>query len=175
MTIIFPEATPVLGNIKVKGVLTLAAPAAAKLATEVNAATSLDLSCFLRPSFSPTAETASETAPPRLCTTIDLPIEGRTNIPAFDLRYIYDPQAADTVDANKAKALLQPGVIIHLLLRKGLNSRLTDYAVGQRYETWKVRLGRQNFVTSGDDGGGEFEISQMAFPLSDVVQGVIAA
>ena len=44
---------------------------------------------------------------------------------------------------------------------------------GQRYELWRFRAGRQNFVRSGEDEFGEYEVSQMLFPLSEPVHGVI--
>lgn len=174
MTVIYPEATTVQGNIKVKAVLTVADAAAPKLATEINAVTSVDLSCFLR-NLVPDITTNTGTAPPRLCTTIQLPQEGLTQFSAFELRYVYDPQAADSTDDNAAKELLVQGTELYLVIRKGLDARETPYAATQHAEVWKVRLGRQNRVQSGDDEFAEFEISQMAFPLSPPEEDAIIA
>lgn len=174
MTVIFPEATPVLGNVKLKAVLAVLDATAPKLATEYNAATSLDLSCFVRPINLNNVSTGTGTSPRRLCTTITLPNEGVTEIGAFELRYVYDPQAADTSPENKAKALLVRGLELSFVFRKGL-AFTQAAAVGDRTETWRVRMGRQNLVTSGDDDQAEFEVSQMAFPMSDVVNGVMVA
>lgn len=174
MTVFFPEATPVLGNIKVNAMVTVADLAAIKVATEWNATSSVDLTCFLRP-FATNVTSASGTAPNRLCTTITLPNEGRTEIGGFELRYVYDPQALDTDPDNKAKAMLVRGTVLTLGIRKGLDARVVAAAVGQQTEAWKVRLGRANRVTSGDDDQAEFEISQMAYPLADVVYGTLVA
>ena len=174
MTVYFPEATPVLGNLKMNAILTVADPAAIKLATEWNANSSVDLTCFVRPLI-PSATTNSGSAPNRMCTTITLPNEGRTEISAFELRYVYDPQADDTDPDNKAKALLVRGLSLTLAFRKGLDARAVAPAVGQKTEAWYGRLGRQNRVTSGDDDQAEFEISQMFFPKSDVVYGALVA
>ncbi len=156
MTVHFPEATPVLGNIKVNAMLAVANLAAIKLATEWNAASSVDLSCFLRP-FATNVTSASGTAPNRLCTTITLPNEGRTEIGAFELRYVYNPQEDDTDPDNKAKGLLVRGAVLTLGIRKGLDARLVPAAVGDHTEAWAVRLGRQNRVTSGDDDQADTE------------------
>lgn len=174
MTVHFPEATPVLGNIKVNAMLTVADQEAIKLATEWNAATSVDLSCFLRP-FAPEVSVNAGTAPDRLCTTITLPQEGRTAISAFELRYVYNPQGDDTDPDNAAKELLVRGTELVLGIRKGLDARLTAPAVGQHTESWRGRLGRQNRVQSEGDDSAEFEISQMFYPTQDVVYGVLAA
>lgn len=173
ITVFFPEATPVLGNIKVNAMLDVEDQSAISL-TEWNAVSALDLSCFVRP-FAPEVATNSGSAPDRLCTTITLPQEGRTQINAFELRYVYDPQGDETVDENKARELLTRGVVLTLGLRKGLDARLTPPAVGQQTEAWTVRLGRQNRVQSEGDEFAEFEISQMAYPVADVVYGALVA
>ena len=50
--------------------------------------------------------TGSCTSPNRICTTITLPQGGRTEIGAFELRYVYDPQGDDTVEANEQLGFL---------------------------------------------------------------------
>lgn len=174
MTVIYPEATPVQGNTKVKAVMTIADTEAPSLATEVNAGTSLDLSCFLR-DFNPEMTSNSGSAPNRLCTTVSLPVEGNTQFNAIEVRYVYDPQAADAADENKAKALLTRGVEFYAVVRKGLDAREDDFAANDYVEVWKFRAGRQNKVRSGDDEFGEYEISQMWYPLTEPVDGQIAA
>lgn len=174
MSVYFPEATPVLGNLAVRWISTAANLSAISLATEWNAASSVDLSCFLRP-LAPSASQSTGSAPNRVCTTITLPQAGRTEISAFELRYIYDPQGdpATDPDNDALAALVELGEGI-LVLRKGV-AFSTAGAAGQRYEAWKGVLGRQNRVTSGDDDFAEFEISQMFFPNADVTYGTLAA
>lgn len=175
MTVIYPEATPVQGNTKVKAVLTVADPAAPSLASEINAASSVDLSCFLR-AFAPSVTVNSGTAPPRLCTREQLPQEGNTQFAAIELRYPYDPQADDLTDDNKAKATLTQGTELYLVVRKGLDAREDDFAADEQVEVWKVRLGRQDRTWSGEDEFAEYEIAQMAYPvLTPEYDAVIAA
>ena len=175
MSTFFPEATPVLGNLSVRWIDTASDLEAISLATEWGAASSLDLSCFLRP-FTPGASEGTGSAPTRICTTITLPQRGRTEISAFDLRYIYDPQATGGVgeDNNDAFDKLVDGTEGILVFRKGVAFGTAAIAT-HKYEAWKGYVGRQNRITSGDDDFAEFEISQMFFPTQDVVYGVLAA
>ena len=174
MTVIYPEATPVQGNTKVVAVLTIADPEAPDLSSEIGAVTSLDLSCFLR-DFNPEMQSNSGSAPSRLCTTVQLPVEGNTQFQAIEIRYVYDPQAADSTDENKAKALLLRGTEFYAVVRKGLDARNTALAVGQYVEVWKFRAGRQNFVRSGEDEFSEYEVQQLLYPLTEPVYGQIVA
>jgi len=173
MTVIYPEATPAQGNTSVKVVLTIANPSA-PTAAEVNHASALDISCFLR-DWNPEMQSSTVTAPNRLCSGVQLPVEGRTQFNPIQVRYVYDPQAADAADDNKAKALLVRGTEFYAVVRKGLDAQSAAYAAGQRVEVWRFRCGRQNFVRSGDDEAGEFEVSQQLFPLAEPIYAVIAA
>jgi hypothetical protein len=174
MTVIYPEATPVQGNTKVKVVTTIATLTAPSLATEVNAATSLDISCFIR-DWNPEMQSNSGSAPARNCTTVQLPVEGNTQFSAIEIRYTYDPQAADSTDDNKAKAKLIRGTEFYAVVRKGLDAQDTAFAATQYIEVWKFRCGRQNFVRSGTDEFSEYEVSQMLYPLTEPTYGQVAA
>lgn len=174
MTTIYPEATPVQGNTKVVAVLTVADREAPSLATEINAVTSLDLSCFLR-DWNPDITVNSGTAPPRLCTTDQMPQEGRSQYAAVELRYPYDPQAADTTDDNKAKAMLTRGTVFEAVVRKGLDAREDPIAVADHVEVQPFRAGKQVRTRSGDDENAEYEIRQMIYPLAAHTDGVVVA
>lgn len=173
MSIIYPEATPVQGNTKVKAVLTIAAPATPDLSSEVDAVTSVDISCFLR-DWNPEMQSNSGNAPARLCTTVQLPVEGNTQFNGVEIRYTYDPQAGAT-DDNKAKDLLVRGTELYFVVRKGLDAQDVAFAAAQKVEVWKVRCGRQNFVRSGTDEFSEYEVSQIIYPLTEPVDGAIVA
>lgn len=173
MTVFFPEATPVHLNIKLSVVNAIAAQAAPEVADEVKAGTSLDLSCFVR-GWNPEISTNSGSAPDRLCSSLNLPQEGKTQLSAIPIAYVYDPQAATSTDDNKARLKLVQGTELFVVVRKGL-PYTTDWAATQYVETWKVRCGRQNYVQSGDDEFAEFEIQQSLFPISEPVHGVLAA
>lgn len=176
MTVLYPEATKAQGNTSVVAAVAVADPDAAKLATEINAASSEHLSCFIR-DWAPEIELNTGTAPPRLCTTEQMPAEGNTVYQAVTLRYVYDPQEDDTDANNAAKAALAPGTVVHLLVRKGLDARGTAWAVGQQYEHWYGRMGKvQKRTKSGDDEFAEYEIEQLFIPLEPpVYDGVVVA
>lgn len=173
MTVVFPEATPVLGNLKVLVADAVASSTAPDLSSEIGAAGSVDISCYIR-GWNADVTTNSGTAPGRLCTTVDLPQPGKSSMPAIELRYIYDPQADDTTPENKLKAKLVEGTEVFIIVRKGL-PYTQAFGVGDDTEVYKVRVGRQNRVTSGDDEYAEFEISQALYPVTLPVYGTVAA
>lgn len=173
MTVIFPEATPVHLNLKVAVVDAVAALAAPDLSTEIGAGTTLDVSCFVR-AWNPEISTNSGQAPDRLCSSLSLPIEGKTQMNAIPLSYVYDPQAATSTDDNKARLKLVQGTEFFVVVRKGL-PYTTAFAATQYSEVWKVRCGRQNYVQSGADEFAEFEIQQMLYPILEPVHGQIVA
>lgn len=173
MTVFFPEATPVLGNLKIVVTDAVADAAAPKVVTEIGASGSVDISCFIT-AWNPEVTTNTGTAPSRLCTTLDLPQEGKTSLSAITLNYVYDPQGADADADNALKALLSQGAEFDVVVRKGLPFA-TDFESGQRTELWRVRAGRQNFMQSGDDEFAQFEVQQMLIPIALPVYGVAAA
>jgi hypothetical protein len=174
MTIIYPEATSVQGNTKIQVVASIASTSAPSLATEINDAASLDISCFVR-DWNPELNSNQGNAPSRLCTTVQLPVEGNTQFSPIELRYVYDPQAATSTNDNKARALLTKGSEFYFVVRKGLDAQSTDWAASQYAEVWKIRCGRQNYVRSGQDEFSEYEISQLVFPLIEPIFAQVAA
>lgn len=174
MSILYPEATPVQGNTKIQVVASIASLAAPSLASEINAAGSLDISCFIR-DWNPELNSNQGNAPARLCTTVQLPVEGNTQFNPIEIRYVYDPQAATSTNDNKARLLLTKGSEFYFVIRKGLDAQATAWAASQYAEVWKIRCGRQNYVRSGEDEFSEYEISQLVFPLTEPTFAQIAA
>ncbi len=173
MTVLYPEATPLNGTVKVAVLNTVANLAAPDLSDEIGAVSTLDISCFIR-DWNPAFETGEGQAPKRLCTTLVLPVEGNTTLSAIPLAYVYDPQAATSTDDNKARLKLTQGSEFYIVVRKGL-PYTTAFAASQYVETIKVRCGRQNYVRSSDDEYAEAEIQQKLFPIIEPVHGQIAA
>lgn len=176
MTVIFPEAVKAQGNTSVTVAQTITDTAAPKLATEINAPTSVNVSCFLYSGGVGTANTNKGEAPRRICTTETFQQFGNTSYDVTDLMYVYDPQADDTDPANKAKAALTEGTDVYLVIRKGLDAQTSALAVAQKVDIWHVRLGPQNRGATGDGEFDEFAITQTVIPLSPpVYDAVIAA
>ena len=173
MTVIFPEATPVYGTTSVVAIQTMADPAAPSLATDIDAATSVNISCFLYSGGVGTSTTAKGEAPRRLCTTSVLQNFGQTTYEVTDLQYVYDPQAALSTDDNKARNALTEGSEVYLLVRRGLNAQDTAYAAGQYVDVWHVRLGPQNKTQTGDGEFDENSITQAVVAIEPPVEDVL--
>ena len=172
MTVLFPEFTTQLGNTSVTVVQTIANMAAPDLSTEINGASSVNVSCFLYSGGVGTATTNKGAAPRRLCTKSELQRLGLTTYDVSDLSYGYDPQAADSTDTNKAKAALVEGTDVYLIVRRGLDAQDAAYAAGQYVDVWHVELGPQNRTQTGDGEFDEYSITQTVAVLEDPELGV---
>lgn len=175
MTTVYPEGTPTLGNTKLKAAVAVADMKAPKLATEINAATSVEISCFVYPAgWNPTGAQGKGTKPLRLCTKSQRDSLNRISWTAPTLQYVYDPQAADAAPGNEAKQMLVEGAEVYIVERRGIDSDAV-FATGQHTRTHHLRLGAQ--IPSGDltDENGEFFITQETEYISDPTDGVIAA
>ncbi|GAA4120478.1 hypothetical protein GCM10022215_24150 [Nocardioides fonticola] len=173
MTFVFPDATPVLGNIKIAILDAAADLTAIDLSSEIGAAGTLDVSGFFR-GFTAPITTNTGNRPQRLGTRDLYPSEGRTTFGPIEIRYPYDPQGSGSVDANKAKTKLTRGSIFIAVVRKGLPFE-NDFAATEKYEAWRVRATRQNKVISDGDDLAEFEIQQFLLPISAPVDGAFVA
>lgn len=176
MTVVFPEATPSLGNTKVWAVVAVADQAAPKLATEIGAATTVDLSNYLIPQgWNPTASTAKGTKQRRLGTKAIQEQLNSTTYQMADLMYVYDPQGAAGALANKAKALLTEDTKIYFVERMGLDADVAG-ATGQLTRVHYCKLGPQIVSADRTDENGEFYIMQsLVYVGSGPVDGTIAA
>lgn len=172
--LIYPEATPVQGNTSLVLLASVADLDSVSVADEVKDPTSLNFSCFVR-DWNPEMTSNTGNAPSRLCSTVQLPVEGNTQFAPIEARYVYDPQGAPDAPENKGKTFLARGTEFYALVRKGFDAQTEDFASGQRYELWRFRAGRQNKVRSGTDEFSEYEISQQWFPLTEPVDGVLTA
>lgn len=167
MTVIYPEGTPTLGNVKVKAVVSVADMAAPKLATEINAATSVDLSCFLqKEGWAPAASTAKGTRKDRLCSKTSAEQFNRTTYTIGALRYVHDPTANDAAAGNEARELLQEGLKIYLIERQGLDAEDVAFAVADRVRTHYVELGPQIESMDPDDNGEFFIMQDVVYVTS---------
>lgn len=176
MTVVYPEGTPTLGNVKVKAVASIADLTAPSLATEVNAATSVDISCYLyADGWAPSGATAKSTKKRRLCSKSDVEQIDVTSYTVAALRYTHDPQGADTDTGNEARELLAEGTKLYFVERQGLDAMDVDFTVADRVRTHYLELGPQ--IESIDtDENGEFYIMQEVVYVNDGPKvGTIAA
>lgn len=161
MAIIRPTGVPSLGRTSTVVALTLAG-AAPSVATDLTAPNSLNISCFLYAEGGTlaTSETEVGSAPRRQCDDAQLQQFGNTTYTAPTLHYGHDPQGGTTDDANKAREMLDEGLIVWLLTRDGLPAKTDELDTGDKVTKHHVRLGKQNFGRTGDDAFGEFSVTQ---------------
>lgn len=178
MTLVMPEGVPTLGTTKLKAILTIADATAPKLATEVNAASSKEVSLHFSPGgWGPTATQAKGTKPPRLGSKKLREQFNRTTYTIPTLQYIVDPQAVGTALVNDAFTILTEGTKIHLLERMGPDAESVPFAVADKTRDHYVLLGVQVVVGDRSDENAEYMISQECIYLTEAgpVNGVMAA
>ncbi len=170
MTVEMPETATALGMVSVvlvKDIADLSAPTLA----EINATTSINVSCFLYGAAVGTKTTNKVEAPRKLCTRNQYQQRGLSNVEVGDLSYSHLPQAPLTDPSNKAKQVLVDGSRWHMLVRSGLAGE-SAFEADDLVDIWRVELLDQNRGTTGDGEGDEFAITQpviaKADPLYDV-------
>lgn len=174
MTVVFPDAVKQQGNTSVVFVSTVADPTAPKLATEINAGTSVNVSCFLYSGGDVTSTQNTGAAPRRLCTTTELQQFGTKTTAITDVQYVYSPQGAPTDPSNAAKTALVEGTVWYMIQRRGLSATTSALATTQKVKVTKVQVGAQNEGVTGTGEFDEFSITQSIIALSPPVAGVIA-
>lgn len=177
-TLVYADGVPTLGATRVVACLTIASMAAPKLATEINAASSKEISTHLYPTgWTPSGSTARGTAPTRLSQKTQVESFNRTTYTIGDLMYAYLPQALATAPGNEPFALLTQGVIVYLVERIGLDAESVDWAVTQNTITHYIQVGAQIRMGDRSDENGEFFIQQAVRYMKGTgpVAGVLAA
>lgn len=168
MTIVMPEGTPTLGAVKVKAVTAIADLAAPKLATEINAATSVDVSChLLADGWNPSAETAKQNKKRRLCSKKDTEQLSTTTYRVAALRYVHNPQTDDTSAGNEARELLQEGLKLYFVERHGKDAQTAPFAVADRVRTHYLVLGPQIEMNDPDENGEFYIYQEVAYVTAD--------
>lgn len=164
MSIVYPEGVSVLGNIKVNAVTTIADLAAPKVATEVKAVTSVELSCALMSNgWMPTTTQGKSTKPRRLCSTSDTEqLSPATHSIGTLLYSVGDPQSPNTSIA----ALLVEGAKVYLVERLGLDAD-TDWASTQKVRTHYVLLGKPYPIYDTSADNAEFHIGVEVVYVND--------
>jgi hypothetical protein len=177
VTVVYPEGTPILGNTKVVATAAVADTAAPSLATEIGAASAVDLSCYLLPDgWNPTATQGKGTRPGRLCSKSSQERLNRVTYAGPTLKYIWNPQAADAGAGNEAKELLVEDAELFFIERMGLDAQDDPFTAAEFVVTHKLRLGAQ--IKSGDrtDENGDFFIMQETEYVDEgPVDGIVAA
>ena len=163
-------STPADGNTLVLVVPAVADLKAIKL-TEVNAATAVDISCYLTgDGYSPSLD-EQVVADERLCDTETRESPGRHSR-GLDLTYIDNTNAVDVANVNKAVETLVPGSGHVIIVRRGL-PHTTPIASGQTVTAYRVTSGQYNELPP--EANSVFKISQKQFVSGSAVRVKLAA
>lgn len=158
---VYPSGVTVQGNIKLQWVTVIADPEAPSLATEINAASSLDISCYVGgDSWNPDIEQNKGEAPRRLCTKVQRDVFGNLKYSLADLMYSVSPQGAALSEGKKAYEALTPGTTGFIVARLGLDAVDTDWAAAQFVDIWPVTLGARLKVGDPSNEFNEFMVKQ---------------
>lgn len=155
-----PAAAKAFGREKWMFVPTIANTASPSLASEINAAGSLDVTMmFFTSSARPDASVNMAKAARRLGDIESYEFVGETSYTLGEIRYSFDPQAAALSNGVKAFEKFPAGTTGYLVRRLGID-RNTDFAVGQFVSIFSVEFGPQVEVTEGDGESAEVAIKQ---------------
>ena len=135
-----PPGISAEGFVSVKWVLAIAAPSAPKM-TEINAVSSLDLSCYLTKDgfgVTPDQETSTDE---RFCSKQIFQTLGKVTETFDDLVYVYDSQNPSSL-TNKAYVTLAPGLAGFFVIRWAKDND-TAWAIGDFVDVYPVRVGAQ--------------------------------
>lgn len=158
---VYPAGVQVRKTVRLAFVTTIANLSAPKIATEINAASSQDISCYVTPEgWKPSLTQNKGNAPRRICTGADRQNLGSEMYELPDLLYANNPQGAAASVQVLAAEKLVPGTSGFIIERLGINIDATDYAVGQFVNVWPVTLGAQLDEYDITDEFGEYLIRQ---------------
>lgn len=138
-------------------------------------ATAVALTCYLsKNTFGESAETERGTDE-RECTKIVFEVLGKTRFTLENLDYVWDPQAPEGDENNKAYETLKPGTKGFITIRYGVEDE-EPLEVDQKADQFPVTLGEQVRKTPEGNAGEKLKISQevvvTGVPVRD---GIIAA
>lgn len=140
----------------------IANPSAPTVA-ELNAASSLDISCFLLADSGKPSQTQNRVRlQRRLCSGNTSESAGVTDYTGGTLRYSTNPQKLGSDDANKAYTTLAPGST-GFLVNRLVTPVLTDIAAAQVVQVHGAELGSQWTMPSSDGEEGECIVMQEWF------------
>lgn len=164
-----PAATPSDGNFKLQWVPAIAITSAPKVATEIKAASSLDLTCFLKEPWG--ASTSVESVEDwRACLRTVLTTPGTSKTELQDIIVTHKVQVPADV-ANKAYAALSPGSQGYLVARYGVDVD-TDWAAAQIVDVFPVTVASRDKLPIERNSQLKAKVTIM---LRDVAQTDVAA
>jgi hypothetical protein len=132
-----PVAVSTNGTVAAKFVTAIANPAAPKV-TEINAVSSVDLSCYLTGDGLTTDTSENSIEDPRLCSKQVYESRGDFT-DMLEFTYVFNPASADD---DEARLALPPGTQGFIVLRWGVDSE-DAFATGDLVDVYPVEMGAQ--------------------------------
>jgi hypothetical protein len=157
-------STPADGNTLVKLVTAIADTSAPKVATELNAASSVDISCYLTASGWKPSLSEQVVTDERLCSTQTYEQKGRSQR-GLDAEYIDNTNSPNAATFNKAKDTLVPGTPMYVVVRTGL-PYTTALAAGQKVTVYPITPGEYSELPP--EANSVFKIAQKLFVTGQV-------
>jgi hypothetical protein len=157
-------ATPADGNVRAVLVSAIADTAAPKTATELNAAGSVDISCYLTgDGFTPSLSEQVITDE-RMCSTQTYEQPGRSQY-GLEVVYIDNTNSPTSATDNKAKDTLVPGSAQFLVVRRG-KVFSAPFAVGDKVTVYPIKPGKYNELPG--EANSVLKIGQTLFVTGEV-------
>jgi len=153
-----PSSVPTDGFVSVKWVATIADTSAPKLATEINATTSVALECYLKENFSPDSSTEA-VEDRRMCSKQVFQTPGTTTVSISELVGVYDPQDLEGL-SSKAYAALAPGATGFLVVRWGVDVD-TAWTAGDLVDVFPVTIANRIKVAPEQNSQLKFKATPM--------------
>lgn len=162
-------STPADGKTRVALVTAIADTTAPKVATELAAASSVDISCYLTgDGFNPSL-TEQVIADERLCSRQTYENKGRHSR-GLSLTYIDNTGGPNATTFNKAKDTLVPGSPQYLVIRRGIDYE-TAWATGQKVTVYPITPGEYDELPP--EANSVQRITQKQFVTGKVQVGVL--
>lgn len=140
MTTTVPPGFLADANITVLFVTTMANTAAPDLSTEINAISTIDMTCYLTAQLSPAADEQTSTDD-RMCLRQALEVPGTITYSIDELQYVYDVQNPSSL-SNKLYAAVPRGTSGYIVIRYGVDVE-EPFAAGDIVDVYPVEWGQQ--------------------------------
>lgn len=173
--IFFPAGVKVQGNDKIVLMTAVADRTAPSLATEIGAATSVEITEAAYGTWSAPVNVNTGNAPTRIGTVEQEPEEGNAQRQVIPFAFPVDPGKPKSDPVNKLWALLEQGTTLFVFVRRG-KSKDTDFAVGDVGLVYQVTAGFQPEPSAtGDDEFAEYQVAQNLIPKGSPVEATLVA
>lgn len=140
-------STPADGNVRTDVVLTIASISAPKAATEISAASSKNISCYITAGGFSLPVTQASIQDERECDTFVAEQAGRTSVSGGTITVIDNTGTALSGTANDAVTILTPGTTLYIVRRYGLAFSAAP-AAAQIVDVFKVTVGKKQRVAT---------------------------